>query len=897
MTLLNKLTIKNLQLNKKRTIVTIFGILLSVALLTAVSSMFFSARESLIEFQKREQGNYHFGFEDVSREDLEELALNRKIENIYVMEHLGYAKLSESKNEYKPYAYVKALSADSLKNMAINLVEGRLPENEQEILVPSHLKTNGGVKWKVGETISLAIGKRISDGSELTQSNPYIPEEEEEITDTRVREYKIVGIMERFPYRLESYEAPGYTFITYLEHPEDGKKLDAYVRYTKAGLLEYPRTTAQILNVDEEAFVKWYDSEAMLKVSEEEFAALQAKVGKARWQWVCNDYLVSLESGTLNDNTLQALASAALIVIVIIIATSVFCIKNSFDISITEKIRQYGMLASIGATKKQIKRNVYYEAMILGAFGIPLGILSGLFAARVLIWICNLLLKGSLEFELVFCFSFLAVLFAVVLGLVTILLSARKSANKASKIAPIQAIRDSDEIRIRPKKMKSPKWVRGIFGIGGEISYKNLQRSRKKYRTTVVSIVTCVSVFIGLSSFINLAFDTIQAEFRSEDYTLEVRCQYGEGFEEKREEIRSLPEVKRFSAMAGGVLKLDTTPEDYTDEYRKMFPEAGKDYTDEEGNSHEWEETLLAYVLERKSFQEYAEELGLDYGKVRDKGILINTVIQSSYDEEKNRYVETETEAYVWKTGDIIQGRVTAYGETEMATGEKEEEQTIPVSITLATVTDKTPLGVSDYRGNAVLILGDAYRELLVPAEHREYLYMDSDDTGKVQEEVEKILENYDKTVTNIAENVEMMRSFYTLIAIFLYGFIAVIALIGVTNIFNTITTNMNLRRREFAMLKSIGMTKREFQRMIWLESFFYGMKSLLIGIPIGIVLSYWIYKVMMGGVLVLSYMPPIKAIVISVVAVFALIALIMRYSIGRIQKQNIIETIRNENI
>ena len=162
MMLLNRLTIKNLQLNKKRTIVTIFGILLSVALLTAVSSMFFSARESMIQFQQREQGNYHFGFENVSQEDLEQLALNRKIENIYVMEHLGYAKLSESKNEYKPYAYVKALSADSLKNMAINLVEGRLPENEQEILVPSHLKTNGGVKWKVGETISLAIGKRTS---------------------------------------------------------------------------------------------------------------------------------------------------------------------------------------------------------------------------------------------------------------------------------------------------------------------------------------------------------------------------------------------------------------------------------------------------------------------------------------------------------------------------------------------------------------------------------------------------------------------------------------------------------------------------------------------------------------------------------------------------------------
>ena len=141
------------------------------------------------------------------------------------------------------------------------------------------------------------------------------------------------------------------------------------------------------------------------------------------------------------------------------------------------------------------------------------------------------------------------------------------------------------------------------------------------------------------------------------------------------------------------------------------------------------------------------------------------------------------------------------------------------------------------------------------------------------------------------------MRSIYTLIAIFLYGFMIVIALIGITNIFNTITTNMNLRKREFAMLQSIGMTKKEFKRMIKLESIFYCAKALLIGIPIGCGLSYIIFKALMSGDLIIKYSLPIGAITISIIAVVLLISTIMRYSISKINKNNIIDTIRNDNI
>ncbi|MBQ8559506.1 MAG: ABC transporter permease [Tyzzerella sp.] len=893
MTLLNRLTLKNLKLNKKRTIVTVIGIILSVALLTAVASMFFSARESLIQFQKQEQGNYHYSFTSVLQEGVQELKQNRKIESLYVTKTLGYAKLDGVENEYKPYAYVKEFDQEALENMSITLTEGRLPENANEILIPTHLKSNGGLALKVGETITLEVGTRVSEGGVLNQFNPFNTEVPEEIVDTQTKTYKIVGIMERFAYRIENYEAPGYTFVSYLEDSDSVKEADVYVRYTKEGLKDYLRTTAQILEVDEEAYVALNGPGAAF--TEEEHAEFQEKVGEPKYDAVANDYLITLESGVFGDSTLNALASAVVIVVIIIIVTSVFCIKNSFDISITEKIRQYGMLASIGATKKQIKKNVYYEAMILGALGIPLGILSGVFAAFVLIQISNLFIGDMLDFDLVFSFSWLAILFAVVLGIVTLLLSARKSANRASKIAPIQAIRNSGEIKIRAKKIKSPKWVKKVFGIGGEISYKNLQRSKKKYRTTVVSIVVCVSVFIALSSFVNLAFDTIRAEFQGTDYNLQLVYQNNEEIEEKKEEIRNLEGVKRFIDTAFTSVEFEADEEQFTDEYLKVYPKAGKDYKDENGEMQKYYESLDVRVINEEAFQEYVESLHLKYEEVKEKGILLNTVWVSQYDEE-GKYSQIEMEQYSMKAGDRIKGQVT------LDYDEDAQNATADLDIEIAKVTDEVPMGMEEYRASASLVVGGSYYGKILNSHHHAYIYIDSEDAGKTQEEIEEIFDNmssYDGYyhLNNLEENARMMQSFYTLISIFLYGFITVIALIGVTNIFNTITTNMNLRRREFATLKSVGMTKKEFNRMIQLESFFYGMKSLVIGIPIGCVLSYLIYHVLAGGEIVIAYSLPIAAILISIIAVFLLITVIMKYSIGKINKQNVIETIRNENI
>ena len=251
MNLLNKLTIKNLKLNKKRTIVTIIGIMLSIALITAVASIYTSFIKSLISFEINEKGDFHVAYYDVPKSEINVFENNRNFETINITQNIGYAKI-DSKNEYKPYAYIKAFTKESLNNLSVKLVSGNLPKNENEIVIPTHLKTNGRLQLNVGDTITLNVGKRVdSEGNELNQNNPYnlddMNQTNEKIIDTVSKNYKIVGIIERPANNIEDYSAPGYTFITYIDKDNISDIVDMYVRYTKDGTKNVYKVTANLL--------------------------------------------------------------------------------------------------------------------------------------------------------------------------------------------------------------------------------------------------------------------------------------------------------------------------------------------------------------------------------------------------------------------------------------------------------------------------------------------------------------------------------------------------------------------------------------------------------------------------------------------------------------------------
>ena len=869
MNLLNKLTKKNLKLNRKRTVVTIIGIILSVALVTAVATMYISGIESIKEYEKIQAGNFHVVFYNMPVKEVEVLKNNQKIEAVYTTKQLGFAYLNESKNEYKPYANVLGLTKESLKNLSIRLVEGRLPENEKEILIPTHLKTNGRVFFKVGDEIELEIGKRISNEYELNQSNPYSPDDSEEIVDKLKHNYKIVGVMERPGTNIEPYSAPGYTFVT-LQNNNYGN-VDAYVLIKKEALKDNEKIISNILNVDEKVFHDFSNGNFN---SAEYFDKLNAAMGKAKYQFNFNRYLISLELSPLNNSYIDFTA-IALIVSLIIVFTSAFCIRNSFDISIQEKVRQYGMLRSIGATKKQIKKNVYYEAFLLGLIAIPIGIICGIFASYILIIVCNFLLKDMFSngARLTLSISWLAIIFSICLGLITIYLSAHKSARKASKISPIDSIRNSKEIKMNSKKINCPKLINTLFGIGGVISYKNLKRNKKKYRTTVISIIVSVATFISLSAFVSFMTTTIKDEMQLVDYNLSlmIKPDKDEDIYSKVLETTKLDNIDFYSVIRYKILEIDSS--NYSEAYSKVDPHFNKDYP-----------VINVLAVGEKAYNSYLKALNLKYDDIKDKGILIDTVIVREQ-KDNNKFITKKVKLYKYNVGDKAIGKIADND----------------FSIEIGNVTFEKPFSLTRDNSPMIIVSDEFYEKHLNQFDSNKNMevFFKSGNPDKLQDEIENMLKDSNITIENIAETIKTRENVVILISIFLYGFIIVISLIGITNVFNTITTNMELRKREFASLKSIGMTKKEFNRMIGLESIFMGLKSLFFGLPIGIALSILIYRTLAydNGTATIDYVFPYKGIIISIILVIVLISLIMKYSINKIDKHNLIETIRNENI
>lgn len=870
MKLLNNMTIKNLKLNKKRTLVTIIGIVLSVALMTAVASLFMSFRETLISYEINLKGNYHYEFANVPASDLKYFEKNRMIEDNSIVKNIGYAKLDNIKNKYKPYLYIKAYNDTALKNLAVNLTKGRVPQNSNEIVIPTHLETNGRVKYNVGDKITLNVGTRETDGSALDQYNPYDPEDtdtNEKLVNVSTREYTIVGIMQRPSRNIEPYSAPGYTVITYLDNFDTGY-YDVYSLYTKKGLNNMYQVSAGIVGVSTETFRKYVEG---TWDTEEEANKVIDEMQNLKYELGVNSYLISLETGLFKESSTRSMGMVIGIVLIIIVVSSVFCIRNSFDISISERVRQYGMLRSIGATSKQIKHNVYYEAFILFLIGVPLGIICGILASYILIIISNIFLSSMLTLNLVYKFSWLSILFASVLGFTTVMLSAHRSAKKSGKIIPIEALKNSAEV-INKKRIKAPKIINKLFGIGGVISYKNIKRNRKKYRPTVIAIVVCVSVFIGLSAFLNIAFDSIDMEVKTMDYNLSLSYLKNSISKSKLDTILSSEDVIDYGFS-------DSMPAEISLDNVKLT----KEYLDI-NNYYEGKDTKKVYAsifyVGEHAFKNYLKSLGLS--NISDNAAIVVNIVKE-YIQQGNKSIPTMVDVLDVKENTNL----------KLSVDNKE------YNLEVAKITDKLPFGISEKSCVLLVVSDNAASKIEYHNPNiRTMLMINSKNPKKLQDKIDEVLKDDDYDLYNYEENAKTMNSIFTLMAIFLYGFITVISLIGITSIFNTITTSMNLRKREFACLRSIGMTNHEFNRMVSLESIFYWVKALFIGIPIGILLSYLIYKVFnSGGSMYIAYSIPIKEILIASICVFILLLVIMRYSISKINEQNIIETIRKENI
>lgn len=573
--------------------------------------------------------------------------------------------------------------------------------------------------------------------------------------------------------------------------------------------------------------------------------------------------------GVLNDATLQVLYTIGTIVIVIIVISSVFVIRNSFSISVAEKNRQYGMLASVGATSKQIKKNVLFEGLSIGLIAIPLGILLGIVAIMILLQVVNYLLSDMFVagLNLEYSISIIPIIASIIISLITIYLSCLIPAIRASKISPIESIRGNNDIKLKPRKIKTPKFIKKVFGIGGVIASKNLKRSKKKYRTTVISIVVSIFIFISLSSILTLGTKVTTLYYTDFKFNMFVSG----GDKTIYEEIAKLDNVDNYAYFYEKGLDIN---------FEKYSSEFGKQVLGDIENGG-----ILLAIYNNEYFKQYIKELGISEENYKKATILIDDVIL--YNADNTRTVDR---IYNIQSGDEI----------TITDSSKEK------SFVITKTTTERPMGLENtyYDSGIIVVSQDFLEEVFGEKLDETYILDDlliySEEDEILENTINDLIkqnENYSElAVYNYNTAVEQQKRIILVVAIFLYGFITVISLIGVTNIFNTITTNMILRSKEFAMLKSIGMTKKEFNRMIRLESIMYGLKALIIGIPLGILGSYFIYKAFALDT-DFGYSLPIVPIIISIVFVFIIVGITMKYSLNKINKQNIIETIRKDNI
>lgn len=886
MQILNRLTIRNLKLNKRRTIVTIIGIILATALLTAVATMAVSLKESVTLRSKKVDGDFHLLLYDMTDKEKESVINNRQVESYYETHEVGYGVLDGCVNDSKPYVYIEALDSDTFEKAEINVTSGRLPEDDSEIVISSHIKTNGGVKYNLGDKITFDIGDRTYNGKKLYQNDTY--REDEQLEAKQTKTYKVVGICDRLPYGEEPRTAPGYSVITLANKADTSlNKSDIYLRFNKKALKDRYDLTADILGVDKTLFNKLNSG----KLEDKEIQTLKSQLDKTHSYYI-NNSLIKYEA--FYDSSVAFVYNMAAVVMVIIIITSAVCISNSFAISINQKTKQYGMLASIGATPRQIRKNVFFEAAFMGVIGIVAGIGGGLSASYILVVLSNKMLIDTFEMSIVYAPSLLGVLLSIVLAIVTIVLSALVPAIRASRMSPIMAINHSEDIKIKSKSLKTPKLIGKVWGEGGVLAYKNMKRNKRKYRVITISIALSVSTFIALYGFMSLLTESVNRYANDKiDLRVYMSSYKSMSVDEANKKVSNIvnrinneTNITDFTFARGFYASLKDEPK-YSSDYKEVNKyEAGL----AENNGY----YISIISLGNEEYGKYIKKLGISKETAQSGGILVDNTYQYINNGNDIKYFNIYDG---YKAGDVLTYRIDTSNSSKSLDNSKSSDDTTLYDIRIVALSNERPFGYDNaYTSYGYLIVSDDYMNRIdTKNTDSTLLNINCDDPDKAQDILVNEFNIGQNYIFNAAQERRNDEKLILTMKIFLYGFIAIVSLIGITNIFNTVTTGMELRGKEFAMLQSIGMTKKEFDKMIRLESVFYGSKALIIGVVSGTILSYVIY--ISAGESQLKYTLPLLAIVMSVIVVIILLLGIMKYSIVQIRKQNIIETIRNENI
>lgn len=902
MNIFSKVTLQSLKKNKMRTIVTIIGIMLSTALICAVFTSFSSA----IAFTRKEMiyysGDWHATAKDLTEDKYNLIMNSDEVDEAAQVQYHGYAKF-DNKEYGNDYLYVIGMGEGLAELTAVRAVSGRLPENPTELVIPSNFSESTGSEYKVGDKITLELGTRMCEGRILGQDDEqYITSDEadeqtpvyEELVVKETRTYTIVGKYESDTMR-GTYWAPGCNVLTAADTdfvPGD-YGMSVYFR------MKNPR---DIFDFTEEN-----------------------KLNCSR-----NDDLLMTYGATQHEGVFALIGSILAIIIGLIMFGAVALIYNAFAISVSERTKQFGLLSSIGATKKQLRRSVLFEAFAVSVIGIPLGILLGIAGIGVTL---NLIgdkfasltnFEGATEMSMELVVTPLAIICAVAVALVTVLISAYVPSKRASKVSAVEAIRQSNDVKAGKKHIKTPKIIYKLFGLSGMLAHKYFKRSKKRYRATIVSLFMSIVLFVSASAFTNNLVNSVETSYDTQNYDISLSVAANSLVNPDKDKlleiIRNDTNTKDvyYSAYVGVTSGID---DKYLTDFGKKMQKSG--FYDKDDMY-----TCISFISDN-DYIKLLDKYNLDHEEYINpeefKGIALDGI--KNYDVSEEKYIsgtilsgnECEYTIYQTKTIDGYYFSHILWDKEVAVYSAEDNSETIEVPVDEALIRNIAKSGItltneSFYKRSSYDLcllypysMYNAFFEKYSTPEkserYNQYQFYDyvltSKDHKASYKAISDILEScgiesYD--MYNYAEEVEATRNIVLIVKVFAYGFIVLISLIAAANVFNTISTNVSLRKREFAMLRSVGMTNKGIWKMLNFECIIYGLKALVYGLPVSGAVCWLIHK-SFGNVYDIAFTLPWNAIIISVCSIFLVVFSTMLYAMSRIRKDNPIDALKNENI
>ncbi|BAH45826.1 putative ABC transporter permease protein [Brevibacillus brevis NBRC 100599] len=865
MNIVNQLTLRYMKKNKSRTLVTIIGVVISVAMLTAV----FSISSSFMDMMQRNaitySGKWQAAFLNVTGEDVAVITNTEAIERYDIDQKLGFARLSNSPNSVKPYLYITGHSNHDV--VGVSLIDGRLPQNENELALSSEYLRTAGVSLKVGDVVTLNFGDRSLnvDGQSETLGDNDVYQSKEVFTPTKTKTYTITGIV----------QAPA----------KEQEVMAAYRAFS--GLSEGDLEEGSPYTVS----VEYKDFKGLGNDIYETSDAIASKVSGVKDQVKSNGVKIKynrdllLYSGISNDSHfLNTMYLAVLSVGIIILIGSVSLIYNAFAISLSERSRTLGMLSSVGATKQQKRASVFFEAAVIGVIAIPAGLFFGSIGIGVTLHLLSPFIQKMLFVSepirlVIEPYSMIAV---VLFSILTLLISAWLPAVRASKITPITAIRQTKDIEIKGKDVRTSNMTRKLFGFEAELGLKNLKRNKHHYRSTVFSLAISVILYLAASSFslyMDKSYNMAQAPL---PYDLSVNAR-GADLERVRSLTNELMSVKNATTK----VKTQLIGADLILNENEVTTDISSRHTLNPDGKYFMSADIVS--LDEASFAAYLQSAGIDAKKL--EGDEISAILV-------NRFTLKEEHNFT----DISQLTVQEGSELPLTLNEG-------AKVRIASITDKHPpfmLRYQEYAFTVTFVVSerdfDKFRErgnAMLSEQVTSEVQFTTEQSAALENEINPIINKYPDVhvyTNNLIEERKDAMNRATVTSVFLYGFVVLIGLICMANIINTISTGMALRKREFAMLASIGMTPKGMKKMLRFEGFFYGMKSLIYGLPISLCVMFFIYKSFSRN-FEFAFTVPWADLIIAGLGVFFIVGTTIFYANRKYKEYSIVNSLKNENI